>query len=223
MFCLQCGSYNPDNAAFCGICGRRLDQGASPPQAGAVNRPITPAPEAPMGGRQSIPGEYIPVAPERPPAGSSPLGQGTPPMQDIVQTGYGMFQNYNPPASPPYPPPGPGTPFPPPGPGTPFPPPASPPYPPPGPVTPFPPTAQPWGANTPISYPEQPPLQFTNEQAVQMPPTAPPAEMFGSAYSGRAPFASPTYPDIAQAPAPSGYPPTQPTPAPVVQEPWYKT
>ncbi len=30
MYCIQCGAYNPDTAAFCGVCGRPSDRDASP-------------------------------------------------------------------------------------------------------------------------------------------------------------------------------------------------
>jgi len=33
MICVQCGSQNPDHAAFCRICGGRLNEAASPPAA----------------------------------------------------------------------------------------------------------------------------------------------------------------------------------------------
>ncbi len=30
MYCIQCGTYNPDNAAFCGVCGRQPGRDANP-------------------------------------------------------------------------------------------------------------------------------------------------------------------------------------------------
>jgi hypothetical protein len=62
MFCIQCGARNPDNATFCGICGMRLEKGASPPPVNVVNQPVTPMPEVPLSGSaQSLPGEYGPI------------------------------------------------------------------------------------------------------------------------------------------------------------------
>lgn len=39
MICVQCGSQNPDHAVFCGICGGRLDEAASPPAAPFLSAP----------------------------------------------------------------------------------------------------------------------------------------------------------------------------------------
>src|SRR5207247_6043789 len=87
MFCIQCGSYNPDNAAFCGKCGEKLNKGTSTPPSMSVEG--VPA----SSGAQSPAGEYIPTIQEMPTASSFPVSQGSPPINDITQTGYGISQS----------------------------------------------------------------------------------------------------------------------------------
>jgi len=98
MICVQCGSQNPDHAAFCRICGGRLNEAASPPAANAADQPITPEPEVPPVEVQSPVGEYIQ---EMQPAHGLLMGQGTPSIQqDVAQAG---SQNNVLPAPPPGP------------------------------------------------------------------------------------------------------------------------
>jgi len=88
MFCIQCGTYNPDNAAFCGGCGAKFKKEASSP-------PFMPVERVPASGAAQSPvGEYIPHVQEMPPANSYPMSQGTPPIHDVAQSGYGMSQGY---------------------------------------------------------------------------------------------------------------------------------
>ncbi|HEY6286602.1 MAG TPA: zinc-ribbon domain-containing protein [Ktedonobacteraceae bacterium] len=94
MFCIQCGSYNPDNAEFCGKCGEKLKKGTSTPP----SMPVEGVPAS--SGAQSPAGEYIPTIQEMPTASSFPVSQGTPPINDIPQTGYGISQSYPPPTYP---------------------------------------------------------------------------------------------------------------------------
>ena len=55
MFCIQCGSYNPDHAQFCGVCGYRGREDRD-------SSGMIPGPSMPIGGAQP---------------GSVPMGQGT--------------------------------------------------------------------------------------------------------------------------------------------------
>ena len=82
MFCIQCGNYNPDNAAFCGGCGSRLEKGTNPP-------PFMPTGGVPSSSGASSPaGEYIPIVQE------------VPQTQDVPPNGYGTSQSYPPPTYP---------------------------------------------------------------------------------------------------------------------------
>jgi tetratricopeptide (TPR) repeat protein len=90
MYCLQCGSHNPDNAAFCEICGKQLEKGTSPP-------PVMPIGEVPVSvDTQSPAGEYIPTGQEMPPLVSFPISQEDPTIHYVAQPGYGMPQSYPP-------------------------------------------------------------------------------------------------------------------------------
>src|SRR6266851_292232 len=90
MYCLQCGSHNPDNAAFCEICGEQLEKGTSPP-------PVMPLGEVPVSvDTQSPAGEYIPTGQEMPPLVSFPISQENPTIHYVAQPGYGMPQSYPP-------------------------------------------------------------------------------------------------------------------------------
>jgi outer membrane protein assembly factor BamD (BamD/ComL family) len=107
MFCNHCGSYNPDNSAFCGGCGANLEKSVSSPSF----KPVEGIPGS--GAAQSPAGEYIPVGQDMPPSGGYPMSQGTPPpggypmgqgmppINDAAQTGYGMSQGAPPPTYPP--------------------------------------------------------------------------------------------------------------------------
>src|SRR5260370_106495 len=90
MYCLQCGSHNPDNAAFCEICGEQLEKGTSPPT-------VMPLGEVPVTvDTQSPDGEYIPTGQEMPPLVSFPISQEDPTIHYVAQPGYGMPQSYPP-------------------------------------------------------------------------------------------------------------------------------
>jgi hypothetical protein len=68
MFCIQCGSYNPDHAQFCGVCGYRGREDRD-------SSGMIPGPSMPIGGAQ--PGS-IPMAQGTPQIGQVPYVQGTP-------------------------------------------------------------------------------------------------------------------------------------------------
>lgn len=99
MFCNQCGTYNPDQAMFCGNCGSNLQKQSAAPTVDVASNPMTPLPATPVSGEQY-------------PVGNPPGGQGTPEVRDglTVQgsppvqfsnpTGYGM-QGSAPPSPPP--------------------------------------------------------------------------------------------------------------------------
>jgi hypothetical protein len=87
MFCNHCGSYNPDNSAFCGGCGAKFEKSASSP----LFKPVEGVPGS--GAPQSPAGEYIPMGQGTPPPGGYPMSQGTPPPG-----GYPMSQG-TPPSS----------------------------------------------------------------------------------------------------------------------------
>src|SRR5260370_8840897 len=90
MYCIQCGSHNPDNTAFCEICGEQLEKGTSPP-------PVMPLGEVPVSvDTQSPAGEDIPTGQEMPPLVSFPISQEYPTIHYVAQPGYGMRQTYTP-------------------------------------------------------------------------------------------------------------------------------
>src|SRR5437763_3375079 len=68
MFCIQCGSYNPDHAQFCGVCGYRGREDRD-------SSGMIPGPSMPIGGAQ--PGS-VPMAQATPQIGQVPYVQGTP-------------------------------------------------------------------------------------------------------------------------------------------------
>jgi hypothetical protein len=75
MICIQCGTFNPDTAAFCGKCGWRFDQAASPPPENVVIQPITPSPQVSMSDNPPI----EPTTPFLPPYGASEAPPTPPP------------------------------------------------------------------------------------------------------------------------------------------------
>src|ERR1700686_1570505 len=68
MFCIQCGSYNPDHAQFCSVCGYCGNEERN-------SSGIIPGPSMPIGGGQ--PGT-VPLAQGTPQVGQVPFVQGTP-------------------------------------------------------------------------------------------------------------------------------------------------
>jgi hypothetical protein len=68
MFCIQCGSYNPDHAKFCSVCGYRGREDRD-------SSGMIPGPSMPIGGGQ--PGS-VPLAQGTPQIGQGPYVQGTP-------------------------------------------------------------------------------------------------------------------------------------------------
>ncbi len=91
MFCNQCGTSNPDDAATCVVCGEQLEKGTNPPA-------VLPIGEVPVSvGTQSPAGEYIPTEQEMPP----PVSREEPTIHDVAQAGYGIPQGYPPPTHPP--------------------------------------------------------------------------------------------------------------------------
>ena len=68
MFCIQCGSYNPDHAQFCGVCGYRGREDRD-------SSGMIPGPSMLIGGAQ--PGS-VPMAQGTPQIGQVPYVQGTP-------------------------------------------------------------------------------------------------------------------------------------------------
>jgi TolA-binding protein len=97
MFCIQCGTFNPDTAAFCGKCGWRFDQAASPAPENVVNLPITPSPQVQVSDSpQSLSGEIIPIMQETLPASGFLPSQESPLVQGNVQTWYGIPQSDQP-------------------------------------------------------------------------------------------------------------------------------
>ena len=83
MICIQCGSYNPDNAAFCGKCGGPLKQASNTP------------PSLPAEGGSAIRSAQSPTGEDMPIASSFPQSRGTPPIHAGAQTGYGIPQGYH--------------------------------------------------------------------------------------------------------------------------------
>ena len=63
-FCAQCGSPIPDNAAFCGACGRSTSP-ATPPQAAPMTAPAVPAAPASAGMADNVAGmlAYVTIIP----------------------------------------------------------------------------------------------------------------------------------------------------------------
>ena len=68
MFCIQCGSYNPDHAQFCGTCGYRDSEARN-------TSGLIPGPAMPIAGGQ--PGS-VPLAQATPQIGQVPYVPGTP-------------------------------------------------------------------------------------------------------------------------------------------------
>jgi tetratricopeptide (TPR) repeat protein len=94
MICIQCGSNNPDHAAFCVGCGAQFEKAASSP-------PITPFEEVTMGVETPSPAsEYIPSGQEMPPLAGFPINQEDPTIHDFAQAGKSIPQSYPPPAYP---------------------------------------------------------------------------------------------------------------------------
>src|SRR5258706_11545369 len=76
MFCRYCGTANPSDSRFCGICGKRLDETTTILAPDSVI-PIQPIPGLPMGGVQSI-ADNVPIVQETPQISNVPIVQGTP-------------------------------------------------------------------------------------------------------------------------------------------------
>ncbi len=94
MICSQCGSNNPDNAAFCVGCGAQFEKAASSP-------PITPIGEVPVSVEtQSPASEYIPTGQEMPPFAGFPINPEDQTIHDFAQAGKSIPQSYPPPAYP---------------------------------------------------------------------------------------------------------------------------
>jgi hypothetical protein len=74
MICIQCGTFNPDTATFCGKCGWRFDQAASMPE-NVVIQQITPSPQVPMSDNPPI----EPTTPFLPPLAASEAPPTPPP------------------------------------------------------------------------------------------------------------------------------------------------
>lgn len=90
MFCIQCGTSNPDDVAFCAVCGKKLEKGTSPP-------PVMPKVEVPVSvGVQPPDGEYIPTEQEMPPPVSFPINEEGSTIHDVAQAGYNIPQSYPP-------------------------------------------------------------------------------------------------------------------------------
>ena len=73
MFCIQCGCYNPDHAAFCGKCALQLKQPSGNPSSQLTEGATTSRSAQPLAA------EYIPTVQQMPVASSYPVSQGTPP------------------------------------------------------------------------------------------------------------------------------------------------
>ena len=75
MFCIQCGTNNPDYASFCRLCGRRIEKEDSVPQfpANVIEHPTIRIPQV-----SQMPS---PVAPEHPAIPSGYLAESAPPYR----------------------------------------------------------------------------------------------------------------------------------------------
>ncbi|HEX9134118.1 MAG TPA: hypothetical protein VF844_17635, partial [Ktedonobacteraceae bacterium] len=80
MYCIQCGAYNPDTAAFCGVCGRQpgKDASPSPVMLEHVSQPAYAEQSFPtVDNDQTIP-QNLPMQPNQPPY-AHPEAPSTPP------------------------------------------------------------------------------------------------------------------------------------------------
>jgi len=100
MFCDQCGTSNPDNAAICVVCGGQLEKGTNPPPVLPIGEvPVSVGTHSPAG--EYVPTEYVPTEQEMPPPVSLPMSQQDQPFHDVAQAVNGIPQSYLPPTNPP--------------------------------------------------------------------------------------------------------------------------
>src|SRR5438067_7542153 len=83
MFCIYCGTSNPDDAIFCRSCGKRQP---------TKENTVLPLPGMPMSGGQS-PSGSVPMVQGTPQASDVPAVQGTPSLPGSSVSGQATFHN----------------------------------------------------------------------------------------------------------------------------------